>query len=126
MCTFIYLLFGLALTSMCINVVQEKLSSTFEKAKLMAAASMGLDPNQIVADEIRAEREKSKSHDSSLDKSQTGSEDGKNSFKLKDPSTSAFKERRERRKSPNLETIPSESSSKKLPPTNKTTKTSAV
>ncbi|KAI5639413.1 ion channel domain-containing protein [Phthorimaea operculella] len=32
MCSILYLVFGLALTSMCINVVQEKLSDTFKKA----------------------------------------------------------------------------------------------
>lgn len=52
MCTFIYLLFGLALTSMCINVVQEKLSSTFQKAKLRIGATMGLDVTQLVEEEL--------------------------------------------------------------------------
>ncbi|KAI2803988.1 hypothetical protein BLOT_008128 [Blomia tropicalis] len=52
MCTFIYLLFGLALTSMCINVVQEKLSSTFQKAKLRIGATMGLDISQMVEEEL--------------------------------------------------------------------------
>lgn len=52
MCTFIYLLFGLALTSMCINVVQEKLSSTFQKAKLRIGATMGLDMTQLVEEEL--------------------------------------------------------------------------
>ena len=40
---FIYLLFGLALTSMCINVIQEKLASTFERARLTIGESIGLD-----------------------------------------------------------------------------------
>ncbi|KAH7643361.1 potassium channel subfamily k-like protein 2 [Dermatophagoides farinae] len=42
---FIYFLFGLALTSMCINVIQEKLSSTFEKARVTIGESIGLDPS---------------------------------------------------------------------------------
>ncbi|XP_027202122.2 TWiK family of potassium channels protein 18-like [Dermatophagoides pteronyssinus] len=42
---FIYFLFGLALTSMCINVIQEKLSSTFEKARITIGESIGLDPS---------------------------------------------------------------------------------
>lgn len=52
MCTFIYLLFGLALTSMCINVVQEKLSATFQKAKLRIGATMGLDMTQMMEEEL--------------------------------------------------------------------------
>lgn len=44
MATFVYLLFGLALTSMCINVIQEKLNATFQKAKLHIALSLGLEP----------------------------------------------------------------------------------
>ncbi|CAG2113205.1 unnamed protein product, partial [Medioppia subpectinata] len=45
---FIYLLFGLALTSMCINVVQIKLSATFQKAKLLVGETIGLDVQQIM------------------------------------------------------------------------------
>ncbi|KAJ6223986.1 hypothetical protein RDWZM_002531 [Blomia tropicalis] len=45
MYAFIYLLFGLALTSMCINVIQEKLSSTFERARLTIGETIGLDPS---------------------------------------------------------------------------------
>lgn len=52
MCTFIYLLFGLALTSMCINVVQEKLSATFQKAKLRIGATMGLDMTAMMEEEL--------------------------------------------------------------------------
>lgn len=44
LCAFMYFLFGLALTSMCINVIQEKLSSTFEKARVTIGESIGLDP----------------------------------------------------------------------------------
>lgn len=49
--TFIYLLFGLALTSMCINVVQEKIHATFLRAKLQIGEKMGLDLDQIMADD---------------------------------------------------------------------------
>lgn len=56
MCTFIYLLFGLALTSMCINVVQEKLSSTFQKAKLRIGATMGLDITQLMEEELQQDQ----------------------------------------------------------------------
>ncbi|KAG8200129.1 hypothetical protein JTE90_018918 [Oedothorax gibbosus] len=51
MATFIYLLFGLALTSMCINVVQEKLSLTFQAAKLRIGTTMGLDTSTLVDDD---------------------------------------------------------------------------
>lgn len=51
MATFIYLLFGLALTSMCINVVQEKLADVFEAAKLRLGTTMGLDINALMAEE---------------------------------------------------------------------------
>lgn len=39
----IYLLFGLALTSMCINVIQEQLSVAFEDAKLRLGNTMGFE-----------------------------------------------------------------------------------
>lgn len=43
----VYLLFGLALTSMCINVIQEQLAVAFEEAKLRLGNTMGfeVDPN---------------------------------------------------------------------------------
>lgn len=41
MATFVYLLFGLALTSMCINVVQESLSHTFKKATTKLSCHIG-------------------------------------------------------------------------------------
>ncbi|UYV71700.1 hypothetical protein LAZ67_9000077 [Cordylochernes scorpioides] len=47
MATFIYLLFGLALTSMCINVVQEKLSEIFELAKMRIGTSVGFDLRNV-------------------------------------------------------------------------------
>lgn len=49
--TFIYLLLGLALTSMCINVVQEKIHATFLRAKMQIGEKMGLDLDQIMADD---------------------------------------------------------------------------
>ncbi|XP_065213966.1 TWiK family of potassium channels protein 7-like isoform X2 [Planococcus citri] len=39
----LYLIFGLALTSMCINVVQEKLSDSFRQATAKIGATMGLE-----------------------------------------------------------------------------------
>lgn len=42
MSSILYLIFGLALTSMCINVVQVKLSDTFSKASAKIGASIGL------------------------------------------------------------------------------------
>ncbi|BES96443.1 Ion channel [Nesidiocoris tenuis] len=42
MASIVYLAFGLALTSMCINVVQEKLSDTFRKASSKIGATIGL------------------------------------------------------------------------------------
>lgn len=42
MASILYLVFGLALTSMCINVVQEKLSDTFKQASAKIGATIGL------------------------------------------------------------------------------------
>ncbi|KAF7490172.1 TWiK family of potassium channels protein 18 [Sarcoptes scabiei] len=67
MCTFIYLLFGLALTSMCINVVQEKLSATFQKAKLRIGATMGLDIPQMVEEELNQDNVMISNLNSSVD-----------------------------------------------------------
>lgn len=50
MATFIYLLFGLALTSMCINVVQEKLSAIFDRAKMQLGTTIGFDAMMIDQD----------------------------------------------------------------------------
>lgn len=47
MSSILYLVFGLALTSMCINVVQVKLSNTFKQASAKLGATIGLK----VADE---------------------------------------------------------------------------
>lgn len=38
----VYIMFGLALTSMCINVIQEKLSQSLERAKERLGARIGL------------------------------------------------------------------------------------
>lgn len=48
----IYLLFGLALTSMCINVIQEQLAVAFEEAKLRLGNTMGfeVDPNSVMGE----------------------------------------------------------------------------
>ncbi|KAK8787457.1 hypothetical protein V5799_022765 [Amblyomma americanum] len=48
MATFVYLLFGLALTSMCITVIQEKLSATFQKARAQIGLSLGLCDGPIL------------------------------------------------------------------------------
>uniref|UniRef100_A0A182QQG7 Potassium channel domain-containing protein n=1 Tax=Anopheles farauti TaxID=69004 RepID=A0A182QQG7_9DIPT len=42
MCSILYLIFGLALTSMCINVVQLKLSDSFKQASAKIGATIGL------------------------------------------------------------------------------------
>lgn len=42
MASIIYLIFGLALTSMCINVVQVKLSDSFRQASAKIGATIGL------------------------------------------------------------------------------------
>ncbi|XP_021913363.1 TWiK family of potassium channels protein 12 isoform X3 [Zootermopsis nevadensis] len=46
MASIIYLVFGLALTSMCINVVQEKLSDSFRQASAKIGATIGLRVNE--------------------------------------------------------------------------------
>lgn len=52
----IYLLFGLALTSMCINVIQERLSESFERAKVHIGAQLGFDVNQMAPEPNQLER----------------------------------------------------------------------
>ncbi|XP_063707753.1 uncharacterized protein LOC134836478 [Culicoides brevitarsis] len=49
MASIIYLIFGLALTSMCINVVQIKLSDTFRAASAKLGATIGLQPGAETA-----------------------------------------------------------------------------
>ncbi|KAJ4431981.1 hypothetical protein ANN_20590, partial [Periplaneta americana] len=46
MASIVYLVFGLALTSMCINVVQEKLSDSFRQASAKIGATIGLKVNE--------------------------------------------------------------------------------
>ncbi|KAJ9588218.1 hypothetical protein L9F63_018382, partial [Diploptera punctata] len=46
MASIVYLVFGLALTSMCINVVQEKLSDSFRQASAKIGATIGLRINE--------------------------------------------------------------------------------
>lgn len=43
MCSILYLVFGLALTSMFINVVQIKLSDTFKQASIKLSTTIGID-----------------------------------------------------------------------------------
>ncbi|XP_017878322.1 uncharacterized protein LOC108623937 isoform X2 [Ceratina calcarata] len=50
MCSIIYLVFGLALTSMCINVVQVMLSDSFRQASQKIGATIGF----VIADEDRS------------------------------------------------------------------------
>jgi len=76
--TFIYLLFGLALTSMCINVVQEKIHATFLRAKMQIGEKMGLDLDQIMADDY---------YDSSL--GMYGDEDDCNSVAISQANSSS-------------------------------------
>uniref|UniRef100_T1PM68 Ion channel n=1 Tax=Musca domestica TaxID=7370 RepID=T1PM68_MUSDO len=51
MCSIIYLVFGLALTSMFINVVQIKLSDTFKDASAKIGATIGLGVPSEVGEE---------------------------------------------------------------------------
>lgn len=44
--TIVYLVFGLALMSMCINVVQEKLSDTFKQASAKLSATIGFESEE--------------------------------------------------------------------------------
>jgi potassium channel subfamily K member 18 len=46
MCSIVYLIFGLALTSMCINVVQMKLSDSFRMASAKIGATIGMQMAQ--------------------------------------------------------------------------------
>lgn len=68
MCAFIYLLFGLALTSMCINVIQEKLSSTFERARLTIGETIGLDPTTPITVQMNELPKKRKNSTNNLTK----------------------------------------------------------
>lgn len=46
MCSIAYLIFGLALTSMCINVVQVKLSDSFKQASAKIGATIGFEMSE--------------------------------------------------------------------------------
>lgn len=48
----IYLLFGLALTSMCINVIQEQLAVAFEQTRVRLGTRMGFDIDQLNLSQI--------------------------------------------------------------------------
>lgn len=61
MLSIVYLVFGLALTSMCINVVQEKLSDTFKQASAKLGTTIGLssdEPTIIPHNSLQAEPNK--------------------------------------------------------------------
>lgn len=51
MASILYLIFGLALTSMCINVVQVKLSDSFRQASAKISATIGLSLAEAEAEE---------------------------------------------------------------------------
>lgn len=85
----VYLLFGLALTSMCINVIQERLSESFEKAKVSLGAQLGFDMNQAPP--------LGQPHVDPAPKHEAGKQVG---FELKPNNVGqSLRERRERRKS---------------------------
>ncbi|KFM65216.1 hypothetical protein X975_24394, partial [Stegodyphus mimosarum] len=48
---FAYLVLGLMLTSMCINVIQEKLTATFQKARVRIGNNTVLNVNALLQDE---------------------------------------------------------------------------
>lgn len=50
----IYLLFGLALTSMCINVIQEQLAVAFEQTRVRLGTRMGFDIDQLNLSQIES------------------------------------------------------------------------
>ncbi|XP_050304647.1 TWiK family of potassium channels protein 18-like isoform X2 [Anthonomus grandis grandis] len=57
----VYLVFGLALMSMCINVVQAKLSDTFKQASAKIGATMGLEVEEEEAGAEEEEEEETES-----------------------------------------------------------------
>ncbi|XP_036334147.1 uncharacterized protein LOC118744867 [Rhagoletis pomonella] len=58
MCSILYLVFGLALTSMFINVVQIKLSDTFKQASIKLSTTIGIElPPDENAEELEKEGE---------------------------------------------------------------------
>ncbi|XP_065085993.1 uncharacterized protein LOC135707996 [Ochlerotatus camptorhynchus] len=58
MCSILYLIFGLALTSMCINVVQLKISDSFRHASAKIGATIGLQ----MAEAASLQQSQSQSH----------------------------------------------------------------
>lgn len=89
----IYLLFGLALTSMVINVIQEKLADVFEETKLRLAVKMGLDAQQMMQEEI--DKNADKNSEKSASKS---SLDSKNSSSTKSSKKEKEKEKQAAKK----------------------------
>lgn len=62
MAAFAYLVLGLTITSMCINVIQEKLSAIFQKAKVRIGNTIGLDVNTLLReDQQRTKHQRSNS-----------------------------------------------------------------
>ncbi|CAG0878477.1 unnamed protein product [Darwinula stevensoni] len=57
MASVVYLIFGLALTSMCINVVQEAISSTFKEASEKLSATIGISLQNAEEEEEEGEGE---------------------------------------------------------------------
>lgn len=71
MCSIIYLIFGLALTSMFINVVQIKLSDTFKDASAKIGATLGVNAASEMgeqASQIKTPSDIASVHGSRLDK----------------------------------------------------------
>ncbi|XP_053208785.1 TWiK family of potassium channels protein 18-like [Panonychus citri] len=91
----IYMLFGLALTSMCINVIQERLAESFENAKVRIGAQLGLDVNTITGSGVNGTGGNGDPGRES--KKESGKEVG---FELKSADIGkSLRERRERRRS---------------------------
>lgn len=92
----IYMLFGLALTSMCINVIQERLAESFESAKVRIGAQLGLDVNTITGSGVGGAGG-GDFHNGKESKKESGKEVG---FELKTADIGrSLRERRERRRS---------------------------
>ena len=83
---------------MCINVVQEKLSATFQRAKLRIGATMGLDVQQLMEEDLAMEsKESSVEKDSKAVDPKIGDKKG---FELKTSGIGdTLKQRREGRRS---------------------------
>ncbi|KAK5645043.1 hypothetical protein RI129_006343 [Pyrocoelia pectoralis] len=84
MASVVYLVFGLALMSMCINVVQVKLSDTFSDASTKLGATIGLDVNEedgSIDTVMPAPVEVPDVHQSTLSNENGGATDGNKSGK---------------------------------------------